>query len=104
VIVKTFTAPDLEKALWLLNEDLGPAATILRTRFANAATNPIQPIKYVEITAALDSSLIGRQNIECQPDKTIKSSNRIKRIKKSGSSKGDISSVNYPDFLEVVGW
>jgi hypothetical protein len=104
VIVKTYTAPDLEKALWLLGEDLGPAATILRTRFANAASNPNHPIKFVEIIAALESSLLGRQDLQCQPQKSIKSSNRIKRTKKAGVSKREISTENYPDFLEVVGW
>jgi flagellar biosynthesis GTPase FlhF len=105
VIVKTFTAPNFEQALWLLNEDLGPNAVILKTRFNNAKNISGKPLQFVEITAFLDSALYTREcNEHCQSEISKKSSCQYIQ---SGISDGIIAGYGTAvdvEILEVVGW
>lgn len=105
MIVKTFTAPTIEKALWLLNEDLGSKAVILKTRFNNTKNNPGKPLQFVEITAFLDSTCCGKQdneqfksvtsiNLDYQNIYTMKANN----ISGSFGTQVDV------EIFEVVGW
>jgi flagellar biosynthesis GTPase FlhF len=107
MIIKTFVAPNLEKALWLLGEEMGPAAVILRTRFGRTASTKVKPVEYVELTAAVDSSLLGMQNSISQSDNlesAPKTSNRINKNKASKSSSQHFQMPDDAQLVEVVGW
>jgi flagellar biosynthesis GTPase FlhF len=102
MIIKTFIAPNLEKALWLLNEELGPAAVILRTRLFNGSN--VNQTKYIEIMAALDSSLLGK-NIENQNSTTANPPNQIFNQFDREFENGYQENLDVrPEILEVIGW
>jgi hypothetical protein len=102
MIIKTFTAPDLEKALWLMVEDLGPAAIILKTRFNSERAG--QPLQYIEITAALDSSLY-RQDIEYLGGKSASLSPVfLRQITCEANASGQPDPTPVPEVFEVIGW
>jgi flagellar biosynthesis GTPase FlhF len=107
MIIKTFMAPDLEKAIWLLGEELGPAAVILRTRFGRTTANPEKPIEYVELTAALDSSLFRIQDRDLSANHADNIPSTINRIKRHKASKRAACNFELPSdsqLVEVVGW
>jgi flagellar biosynthesis GTPase FlhF len=105
MIVKTFTAPNLVKALWLLNEDLGSNAVILKTRINNTRNNPCKPLQFVELTAFSDSTLRNKQDAEPQQTNLSKNSSfQISQDKSATSiSAGSYTTVDV-DILEVIGW
>jgi flagellar biosynthesis GTPase FlhF len=105
VIVKTFTAPTIEKALWLLNEDLGPKAVVLKTRFNNTKNNSGKPLQFVEITAFLDSTSRGKQDNE-QFDSAISINSDFQNIysKKANDIGGSFDTAVDVEIFEVVGW
>ncbi len=103
MIIRTYTAPDLGKALWLLSEDLGPAAVILKTRFNSG--NVDQPLKYIELTAALDSSLYRREDIEYPRENPIGLSHLfLQQIVSDINSTAQADPTPLPEIFEVIGW
>ena len=105
MIIKTFTAPTLDKALWLLNEDLGSAGIILKTRFNRTKNNSHKPLNFVEITAALDSSLYGRENPEGSQLTPSSFNQSIFKFQKSlAPNKTKRDSSPKAEIVEVIGW
>jgi hypothetical protein len=103
MIIRTYTAPDLEKALWLLTEDLGSAAVILKTRFNSGDAD--RPLKYIEITAALDSSLYRREDIEYLKEKPAHLSQLfLQQIAFDADFSDQSDPTPVPEVFEVIGW
>jgi flagellar biosynthesis GTPase FlhF len=108
MIIKAFVAPSLEKALWLIGQELGPAAVILRTRFGRTASDEVKPIEYVDLTAALDSSLLGKQVNDTQSDSPASTPTAtVNRIRQNKASRRASQYLEMPadvQLVEVVGW
>ncbi len=102
MIIKNYAAPYLEKALWLLNEDLGPGAVILKTRFNHTKNGSKKPLRFVEITAALDSSFYKRENPEHQHIKSSELNKSIFNFQKNTVTKNGKSQK--AEIVEVIGW
>ncbi len=103
MIIKSFVASDLVKARWLLNEELGPDSVVLRTRFNNTRRKSAKPLKFVEITAALDSSLFAARN----NDNSHLNPNEVPNSTHPAGD-GEIPNVydicGHAEFVEVIGW
>ncbi len=103
MIIKTFVAPDLVRARWLLNEELGPNSIVLRTRFNNTRRKSAKPLKFVEITAALDSSLFAaRDNDHSRKNPNQMPDSIQPAVDSEAQNLCDI--CGHADLVEVIGW
>ena len=103
MIIRTFVAPDLDKARWLLNEELGQDAVVLKTRFNNSKRKSAKPLTFVEITAALDSSLLNkRDNEHSQRIQSDIPNSTLLTISNEAQSISDI--CEKAELVEVIGW
>ena len=105
MIVKTFTASSFKRALWLLHEDLGPNAVILKTRFNNTKNNSGKSLQFVELTAFMDSTARGNKT-DHKSESAISINPTFPSIQESMKNSIDDNFITAVDveILEVVGW